>query len=73
MPCPAPGFVETTPESLSAITDLFAGPVRLNHMANSGHNLSVGRTADRYHRNVLSFLEECIAGSGRDREQVEAS
>ena len=64
---------ETTPESLSAITDLFAGPVRLNHMANSGHNLSVGRTADRYHRNVLSFLEECIAGSGRDREQVEAS
>ncbi len=64
---------ETTPQALSAITGLFAGAVRLNHMADSGHNLSVGRTADRYHRNVLSFLEECIAGSGRDREQVEAS
>lgn len=66
---------ETTPEALTAIAGLFARPgdVRLNHMANSGHNLSVGRTADRYHRSVLSLLEECIADSGRDREQVEAS
>lgn len=66
---------DTTPEALNAITGLFARPdaVRLNHMANSGHNVSVGRTADRYHRNVLSFLEECIADSGRDRKQVEAS
>lgn len=67
---------ESTPESLTAITGLFtASPhVVLNEMPDSGHNLSVGVTADRYHQKVLSFIEECIAGSrGRDPEQVEAS
>ena len=67
---------ESTPEAVAAITALFtAAPmVRVNEMADSGHNLSVGLTADRYHQTVLSFIEERIADArGRDPEQVEAS
>lgn len=66
---------ESTPEALSAITALFndAPLVRINEMADSGHNLSVGLTADRYHQTVMSFIEECIADArGRDPEEVEA-
>jgi pimeloyl-ACP methyl ester carboxylesterase len=66
---------ECTPESLAAITALFtlSPRVAVNEMADSGHNLSVGMTADVYHRNVLTFIDECIAvASGRDTEQVEA-
>ncbi len=66
---------ESSPEALSSITALFTGAqrVRLNRMAGSGHNLSVGRSAGEYHSRVLSFIEECIAGCGGDRKQVEAS
>ncbi|MDG4668491.1 alpha/beta fold hydrolase [Mycobacterium sp. 236(2023)] len=67
---------ESTPEAVAAIAGLFtAAPrVHVNEMAGSGHNLSVGLSAGDYHRKVLSFIDECIAGShGRDREQVEAS
>lgn len=66
---------ESTPEALGAVTALFtdAPRVLLNEMADSGHNLSVGLSADTYHRNVMSFIEECIAGArGRDQEQAEA-
>lgn len=66
---------ESTPESLAAIAGLFTAAPRVivNEMADSGHNLSVGLTAQVYHRNVLSFIEECIATThGRDSEQVEA-
>ncbi|MDW5611124.1 alpha/beta fold hydrolase [Mycolicibacterium vanbaalenii] len=67
---------ETDPEAVSAIAGLFtASPrVRINEVAASGHNLSVGLTAGEYHRTVMSFIDECIAAAdGRDREQVEAS
>ena len=67
---------ESTPEAVSAITALFtAAPlVRVNEMADSRHNPSVGLTADRYHQTVLSFIEDRIADvRGRDPEQVEAS
>ncbi|MBV5242994.1 lysophospholipase [Mycolicibacterium sp. PAM1] len=67
---------QSSPEALAAITALFsASPrVRINRMNDSGHNLSVGLTAGDYHRNVLSFTEECISDApGRDREEVEAS
>jgi pimeloyl-ACP methyl ester carboxylesterase len=67
---------ESTPDALSAITALFteAPRVAVNEMADSGHNLSVGLTAGHYHDRVLSFFEECIAGThGRDSERVEAS
>lgn len=66
---------ESTPEALGAVAALFtdAPRVLVNEMADSGHNLSVGLSADTYHRNVMSFIEECIAGTrGRDPEQAEA-
>ena len=66
---------ESTPQALAAITALFTASQRVavNKMSHSGHNLSVGLSADTYHRNVMSFIEECIAGAqGRDNEQVEA-
>ncbi|VEG56911.1 lysophospholipase [Mycolicibacterium aurum] len=66
---------DSSPESVAAITALFtASPqLRVNEMADSGHNLSVGLSAARYHQRVLSFIEECIADArGRDREHVEA-
>lgn len=67
---------ESSPEAVAAITALFtASPqVRINAMAGSGHNISVGLTAGEYHRKVLSFIEECIADArGRDRDEEEAS
>jgi pimeloyl-ACP methyl ester carboxylesterase len=67
---------ETTPEALASVAALFTSSPRVtvNEMPDSGHNLSVGRSADEYHRRVLSFIEECIAPArGRDAEQVEAS
>ncbi|HEY9265232.1 MAG TPA: alpha/beta fold hydrolase [Mycobacterium sp.] len=66
---------ESSPDALSAVGALFTGAPRVlvNEMADSGHNLSVGFSADTYHRNVMSFIEECIAGArGRDSEQAEA-
>ncbi|NDJ88049.1 alpha/beta hydrolase [Mycolicibacter kumamotonensis] len=35
-----------------------------NEEPGSGHNLSVGFGAERYHRSVLSFVEECAATAG---------
>lgn len=66
---------ESTPESLAAIAALFTASPRVivNEIADSGHNLSVGVNAARYHQKVMSFIEECIAGTqGRDPEQTEA-
>ncbi len=66
---------ESTPEALAAVAALFTGAPRVlvKTMADSGHNLSVGLSANTYHRNVMSFIEECIAGAeGRDHEQSEA-
>lgn len=66
---------ESTPEALSSIEALFtASPLtRINKMADSGHNLSVGLTAGRYHQTVMSFIEKCIADArGRDPERAEA-
>jgi hypothetical protein len=67
---------ESTPEACEAIMALFtAAPrVQLNEMPDSGHNLSVGRTAATYHHRVLSYVDECIAAAGSDPEnrKVEA-
>ncbi|MBJ7339679.1 alpha/beta fold hydrolase [Mycolicibacterium sp.] len=53
---------DTTPAALSDIAAMFtsAPHVRVNEMADSGHNLSVGLTAETYHETVLSFLDECL-------------
>lgn len=62
---------ESTPDARAAIAALFTSSPRVlvNEMADSGHNLSVGLTADTYHHRVTSFIEECIADArGRDRE-----
>jgi pimeloyl-ACP methyl ester carboxylesterase len=66
---------ESTPEALAAIVALFtAAPrVAVNEIADSGHNLSVGLTADTYHRKVLSFIEECIVARQGMNSEVEAS
>jgi pimeloyl-ACP methyl ester carboxylesterase len=57
---------ESTPDALSAIAALFTRSPRIlvNEMPDSGHNLSVGLTADAYHKRVLSFIEECVAARG---------
>lgn len=65
---------ETTPEALTQIAELFkAAPrVAIHHMADSGHNLSVGLTAGAYHRHVLSFIDECVADSDARSTNLEA-
>ncbi|MFY1599591.1 alpha/beta hydrolase [Micromonospora sp. WMMD737] len=66
---------ESSAQALASITGLFTGSphVGLNPMGASGHNLSVGKTAGEYHAKVLSFIEECIARCGRDRDEEEAN
>lgn len=67
---------ESTDDAVTAIMALFsrAPRTKTNLVPNSGHNLSVGLAAGEYHRDVVSFVNECIAGmQGRDRQQVEAS
>ncbi len=56
---------ETTPEAVEAIAAMFTSSPRvvINEMPDSGHNLSVGHSADAYHRRVLSFVEECVTAS----------
>jgi pimeloyl-ACP methyl ester carboxylesterase len=54
---------ESGPDALAAIAALFtAAPrVELNHMTDSGHNLSVGLSAAEYHRRVLAFAGQCVS------------
>ncbi len=61
---------DTTPAALADIAALFtAAPrVELAEVAGSGHNLSVGLAAAVYHRQVLSFIEECLAADGGVQE-----
>lgn len=53
---------DSTPAALSDIAALFSSAprVELNHQAGAGHNLSLGVTAEQYHRGVLSFVDQCI-------------
>ncbi|UXA20870.1 alpha/beta hydrolase [Mycobacterium sp. SMC-4] len=67
---------ESTPQASADILALFTGAPRvdLNEMPDSGHNLSVGLSAETYHRQVLAHLDECLStsGSGIDKKEVEA-
>jgi pimeloyl-ACP methyl ester carboxylesterase len=67
------GVWESTPQALTDIAALFtsAPSVVTNEMPDSGHNLSVGLTAEEYHRRVLSFVEQCVEVNDVDVE-VEA-
>ncbi len=62
---------ESGPDALASIGALFTASPRfvVNEMADSGHNLSVGLTADEYHRRVLSFVEECFGAEERNAQE----
>lgn len=53
---------ESSPAALADIAALFTASPRVctEVIADSGHNLSVGLAADRYHRTVLAFADECM-------------
>lgn len=61
---------ESTPEAVAAIAGSFTASPRVvvNEVADSGHNLSVGLTAEVYHQHVMSFAEECVAQRENARE-----
>lgn len=65
---------ESDAEALAAIGAMFTESphVETGELADSGHNLSVGLTAQTYHRKVLSFADECVADGARAEVEVEA-
>ncbi|OBG89143.1 thioesterase [Mycobacterium sp. NS-7484] len=65
---------ESDPEALSAIAAMFsvAPRVQTGELPEGGHNLSVGLTAESYHRKVLSFADECLADRAGTEVEVEA-
>ena len=65
---------DTSASALTDIAGLFgAAPrVAINAMPSSGHNLSVGLSAQTYHLRVLSFVEECIAAGAGGVKEAEA-
>ncbi|WP_058853768.1 alpha/beta hydrolase [Nocardia jinanensis] len=50
------------PAEMGAVGSLFTGSPRVvvNRIPDTGHNVSLGRTAPAYHLDVLAFTEECI-------------
>jgi len=56
------------PEAMADIAGLFTASPRVvtDEQADSGHNLSIGRTATGYHLKILSFVEECVLGREND-------
>lgn len=65
---------DTSAAALAAIAGLFvtAPTVSVHEMPHSGHNLSVGLSAQTYHLRVLSFVEECIAAGAGGAKEAEA-
>nr|WP_329939995.1 alpha/beta fold hydrolase [Streptomyces sp. BE308] len=54
------------PPTLEAMAARLGSPlVRTEHLADAGHNISLGLTARSYHLRVLAFLEECLARAQR--------
>ncbi len=64
------GVWESTAASVADIAAAFtsAARVTVNEMADSGHNLSVGLTAETYHQRVLSFVDECLVNRNLEME-----
>ncbi|WP_328392866.1 alpha/beta hydrolase [Nocardia sp. NBC_00416] len=56
------GVWRNDPEEMTAVGGLFTAAPRVvvSKQPNTGHNISLGRTAPVYHLNVLAFAEECI-------------
>lgn len=65
---------DAAPEAVDAVLAAFvdAPLTRLNRMADSGHNLSVGHTAGVYHQRVLAFVAECTARGASGSDEREA-
>lgn len=65
---------DTSAAALAEIAGLFSAAPRVavHEMRDSGHNLSVGLSAQTYHLSVLSFVEECIAASSGGAREAEA-
>lgn len=63
----------TDREAMDEIAALFTASPRVEvlKLAESGHNLSVGRTATAYHLRILSFVEECAAARLSPRSEEE--
>lgn len=51
------------PDSLAELAALFTASPRVvaEEQAGTGHNLSLGHTAQAYHQRVLGFVEECLS------------
>ncbi|MGW5384323.1 alpha/beta hydrolase [Nocardia sp. NPDC003963] len=54
------------PAEMVAVGNLFTSSPRVvvNRIPDTGHNVSLGRTAPAYHLGVLDFAEECIIARG---------
>lgn len=65
---------DTSAAALTDIAELFSSSPRVefNEMPNSGHNLSVGLSAQTYHLRVLTFVEECIVADSGGVKEAEA-
>jgi hypothetical protein len=63
---------ETGPESVAAVAALFTAAPRVvvNEMPDSGHNLSVGLSAQRYHQRVSSFVDACVESRELERRAL---
>lgn len=66
---------DSSPSARAEIAALFTASPRVatNEIAESGHNLSVGWSAESYHQRVLSFFEDCLVARKGAREEEEAS
>ncbi|MBU9765965.1 alpha/beta hydrolase [Mycobacterium sp. TNTM28] len=64
---------ESDAEALAGIAAMFTAAPRVQtaELPDSGHNLSVGLTAGAYHRAVLAFADECVAGHARETVKTE--
>ncbi|WP_046315792.1 alpha/beta hydrolase [Mycobacterium sp. UM_Kg1] len=62
---------ESGPEARRQIREVFsaANSFTCNDQESAGHNLSIGFSAEHYHRSVLSFVDDCAAAAfARDKE-----
>jgi pimeloyl-ACP methyl ester carboxylesterase len=63
------------PETLARIGAMFSSAPQfaINEQTDTGHNISLSINAAAYHRNVLSFVDECVLAQEDTSEKTEAS
>ena len=59
---------KSDPDALAEIASTFTASPRfvINEQAGAGHNLSLGLSATGYHRNLFTFVDECLAARSTD-------